>query len=576
MGRSEREGEQGGSKRRDSAGKAKKKKAKKRRAEAQDDGAPAALNAADGGAAARPLPPAAPQERLLAAAGSHDSDSTTSQQDGAPGATGGADEAAPATAAAPAGPAAEGGGARKRAGKAAPVLPWMRVPIAIEASEGTLLEEVQGLDPRLRRALEGTGIEVLFPVQTVAWRETAGGASPAHDICICAPTGSGKTLSYALPVLQALSGRAVPRLRALVVLPTRDLAVQVFGVLAGLCPALGLAACLAAGKASLAAEAQLLASGGVDILVATPGRLIAHLEGTPGFTLRHLRFLVIDRLGLHCPRYIAMSAVDHRYQLPRSLQELKLVVPAERKPAALAALLQELRGEQTIVFTSSVEATHRLHLLLAALPCLPDRAVEFSSLVAPAERAARLEAFRSGKAKVLVCSDAMTRGMDVAGVANVVNYDAPVYVKTYVHRAGRTARAGRAGRVFTLLRHEDVRHFKGMLRKADNTFVRAHRLAKGALEAVRDDVDAALEAMGAALAAEAEAERARGGAAGPAAAVAPAVAKEAATAATGVVAEGQAARAAGGQQRAWGGGRGAPKRRKVSEAPEFSLLPPAP
>ena len=264
-----------------------------------------------------------------------------------------------------------------------------------------------------------------------------------------------------------------------------------------------------------------------------------------------------------------------------------------------------------------------------------------------------------------MCSDAMTRGMDVAGVANVVNYDAPVYVKTYVHRAGRTARAGepgarapgcggrcalgcvcvwvggwgwwvgtcararacvcvcalqgecgalgwgrlfprgrrqrqvalarpaalpagpqtlnpptlragRAGRVFTLLRHEDVRHFKGMLRKADNTFVRAHRLAKGALEAVRDDVDAALEAMGAALAAEAEAERARGGAAGPAAAVAPAVAKEAATAATGVVAEGQAARAAGGQQRAWGGGRGAPKRRKVSEAPEFSLLPPAP
>lgn len=294
MGRSEREGEQGGSKRRDSAGKAKKKKAKKRRAEAQDDGAPAALNAADGGAAARPLPPAAPQERLLAAAGSHDSDSTTSQQDGAPGATGGADEAAPATAAAPAGPAAEGGGARKRAGKAAPVLPWMRVPIAIEASEGTLLEEVQGLDPRLRRALEGTGIEVLFPVQTVAWRETAGGASPAHDICICAPTGSGKTLSYALPVLQALSGCAVPRLRALVVLPTRDLAVQVFGVLAGLCPALGLAACLAAGKASLAAEAQLLASGGVDILVATPGRLIAHLEGTPGFTLRHLRFLVVD------------------------------------------------------------------------------------------------------------------------------------------------------------------------------------------------------------------------------------------------------------------------------------------
>jgi ATP-dependent RNA helicase DDX51/DBP6 len=97
----------------------------------------------------------------------------------------------------------------------------------------------------------------------VVWRETAGGASSAHDVCICAPTGSGKTLAYALPVLQALAGRRLPLLRALAVLPTRDLAAQVFGVLRALCPALGLTACLAAGKAGLAAEAELLAAGGV-------------------------------------------------------------------------------------------------------------------------------------------------------------------------------------------------------------------------------------------------------------------------------------------------------------------------
>lgn len=100
-------------------------------------------------------------------------------------------------------------------------------------------------------------------MQTVVWHQTAGGASAAHDVCICAPTGSGKTLAYALPVLQALAGRAVPRLRALAVLPTRDLAAQVFAVLSELCPALGLTACLAAGKASLAAEAGVLAGGGV-------------------------------------------------------------------------------------------------------------------------------------------------------------------------------------------------------------------------------------------------------------------------------------------------------------------------
>lgn len=159
--------------------------------------------------------------------------------------------------------------------------------------------------PCCRFLCAGSGIEVLFPVQAVVWAQTAGGASQAHDVCICAPTGSGKTLSYALPVLQALAGRAVPRLRALAVLPTRDLAsqvrsvcaffsrrlcwycgsfictaraqslvrykpvccgallLQVFSMLSTLCPALGLTACLACGKVGLAAEAELLAAGGI-------------------------------------------------------------------------------------------------------------------------------------------------------------------------------------------------------------------------------------------------------------------------------------------------------------------------
>lgn len=230
------------------------------------------------------------------AAGSHDADAAAAEQQQQEQQTAGG---------------GDGAERRKReGGKPAPVLPWMRVPIAIEASEGVLLEEVQGLDPRLKSALEGaaapggccvpprksscrcmaaaahavgqraaahptapaaccrhpsagTRVEVLFPVQAVVWHETAGGVSPAHDVCICAPTGSGKTLSYALPVLAALAGRAAPALRALCVLPTRDLAGQVFSVLAGLCPALGLTAALAAGRASLAAEAELLAGGDV-------------------------------------------------------------------------------------------------------------------------------------------------------------------------------------------------------------------------------------------------------------------------------------------------------------------------
>jgi len=412
------------------------------------------------------------------------------------------------------------------------------------------------------------GFTELFPVQAAAWRQLAGGLSGAHDLCIAAPTGSGKTLAYCLPLLQALAAGGEPAgfhaLRALVVLPTRDLAAQVHRTLATLCPPLGLRACLAAGQRSVAEEAAELVGGpagadggadaddaadallsaslarlagggadashaeaaaaagpraragagrGADVMVATPGRLVAHLGGTRGFSLSALRFLVVDetdrllrqayqgwlpavlgalapgggeapggggggsgdagaaaaaplpqrvvklivsatltrdpsklaRLALVAPRYVAMSAggEHHRYKLPEGLREFKAVVASGRdKPAALLALLAALAGKRALVFTSSLDATRKLALLLAAVADAPGSVVEFSSHLSGAQRAANLAAFRAGEATVLVASDGMTRGMDVDCVDAVVNYDAPVYAKTYVHRAGRTARAG--------------------------------------------------------------------------------------------------------------------------------------
>lgn len=109
-----------------------------------------------------------------------------------------------------------------------------------------------------------------------------------------------------------------------------------------------------------------------------------------------------------------------------------------------------------------------------------------------AQRSDSLSRFRRGEATVMVASDAMTRGMDLENVLNVVNYDAPVYAKTYVHRAGRTARAGRFGRVFTLLRDEEVRHFKDMLRKADNNFVKDHKMKPEEVNALKPQLGAAL------------------------------------------------------------------------------------
>ncbi|GAQ80742.1 Putative DEAD-like helicases superfamily protein [Klebsormidium nitens] len=464
--------------------------------------------------------------------------------------------------------------------KGPPLLPWMRAPIEIGEDEGLELSLVPGLDPRLRGALEKTGVAGLFPVQAAVWREMVASGCEDHDLCVCAPTGSGKTFSYALPICQGLSTRIVRRLRALVVLPTRDLASQVKAVFELLAPSLGLAVGLAVGQTSLAGEAQQLVSSArcppgdcapesgsslsdsnVDILVCTPGRLMDHVHDTPGFTLQHLRYLVVDetdrllrqayqdwlpivlaaasapsnqgdvstirrpmlergirtpaprvvklvlsatltrdpakiqQLQLHRPHYIATSASDHRYKVPPQLQEYRLVCTAGEKPLYLIALLHQLKGQRTIVFTASVEATHRLFTLLQAFEGLPVLAGEYSSLQPQRARSATLEAFRRGEVDMLVSSDAMTRGMDVENVENVISYDAPVYAKTYVHRAGRTARAGRPGRCFTLLRREEVRHFKGLLRKVDNNFCPDYPLPSAATDALVPFYTAALEKL---------------------------------------------------------------------------------
>ena len=137
---------------------------------------------------------------------------------------------------------------------------------------------------------------------------------------------------------------------------------------------------------------------------------------------------------------------------------------------------------------------HRVFLFLdACKDSLAEAVVEYSSLVSPQQRSANLTAFCNGDCKVLVASDAMTRGMDVPSVANIVNYDAPVHTTTYLHRVGRTARAQQSGRAVTLLRHEDVRHFKSMLRKVDNAYVKDYAISSDVLNQLKQPCQDALD-----------------------------------------------------------------------------------
>jgi len=124
---------------------------------------------------------------------------------------------------------------------------------------------------------------------------------------------------------------------------------------------------------------------------------------------------------------------------------------------------------------------------------LPGAVAEYSSNVAPEAQAAALSAFKQGRVQFLVTSDAMARGMDVSGISCVVNYDPPTYPKTYVHRAGRTARAGTSGAVYSLLKPEDVVHFNGMVRKMQGSKVQQVKLLPAELQELRPALKAALQ-----------------------------------------------------------------------------------
>ncbi|XP_013619628.1 DEAD-box ATP-dependent RNA helicase 1-like isoform X2 [Brassica napus] len=446
------------------------------------------------------------------------------------------------------------------------VVPWMRAPVDVSHVDSCSLETLPSLHPRLKEALEKMGISSLFPVQVAVWHETIGPGGFERDVCVNSPTGSGKTLSYALPIVQTLSSRAVRCLRALVVLPTRDLALQVKGVFDAIAPSVGLSVGSAVGQSSIAGDiaqliktpkldagicydpediSQNLESSAVDILVATPGRLMDHINNTKGFTLEHLRYLVVDetdrllresyqewlptvlkltqasddgpfpssspfvpssfgslltirrhvergfkgkpyprlaklalsatltqdpskliQLDLHHPLFMTTGAT--RYRLPEKLECLRLICETGVKPVYLVGLLKSLEGEKCIVFTSSVETTRRLCKLLNFFGDSMIKAKEYSGGLNQAVRSKELKAFRKGDIQVLISSDALARGMDVELVTNVINYDMPQYPKTFIHRAGRTARAGRAGRCFTLLGDHEVRRFSNLLKKVGN------------------------------------------------------------------------------------------------------------
>ncbi|KID66182.1 ATP-dependent rRNA helicase RRP3 [Metarhizium brunneum] len=316
-----------------------------------------------------------------------------------------------------------------------------------------------------------------------------------RDIIGLAETGSGKTAAFALPILQALLDKPQP-LFGLVLAPTRELAHQIGQAFEALGSSISLRCAVIVGGLDMVPQAVALGKK-PHIIVATPGRLVDHLEKTKGFSLRTLKYLVmdeadrlldmdfgpaIDKLLKFIPRErrtylfsatlsskveslqraslrdpVRVSVSSNKYQTVSTLLQNLLVVPQKRKDTYLIYLVNEFAGKSTIVFTRTVWETQRLAILLRTLGF---GAIPLHGQLSQSSRLGALNKFRSGTRDILVATDVAARGLDISKVDVVLNYDLPQDSKTYIHRVGRTARAGKSGIAISLVTQYDIEIFQ--------------------------------------------------------------------------------------------------------------------
>jgi len=346
-----------------------------------------------------------------------------------------------------------------------------------------------GLSPLILDAVAAEGYTVPTPIQSQAIPQVLRG----RDLCGIAQTGTGKTAAFALPILQRLSSaparRTAGACRVLVLSPTRELASQIAESFRAYGRELPLSTAVVFGGVPIGAQQRRLASG-ADILVATPGRLLDLID-RKSLTLSKIQILVLDEadrmldLGfIHALRRIVKLLPRHRQTLlfsatmPRTIASLAeeylddpievavtpaattvelvdqgvLFVSSDRKRDALATLLGDPAFERVLVFTRTKHGADRVvrHLSAAGIEAI---AIHGNKSQPQRERA--LAGFRAGGSRVLVATDIAARGIDVEGVSHVINFELPNVPEDYVHRIGRTARAGAAGTAISLCSEEE-------------------------------------------------------------------------------------------------------------------------
>lgn len=384
----------------------------------------------------------------------------------------------------------------------------------------------------LLKALAAVGFERPTPIQKVSIPVALMG----KDICGGAVTGSGKTAAFLLPILERLLHRpkgSPAASRVLILLPTRELAVQCHAVACVLAKFTTIQCCLAAGGLPMRAqEAELRRRP--DVVIATPGRLIDHLRNCSSFSLESVEILVLDEADRMLEEGFADELDEIIRQTPGQRQTIlfsatmtdnvdELVRLSLRRPVRLfvdsnTAIARRLQQEfvriregreedrlplllalcsrtctrRCIIFFPTKELAHRFRLImgLAGFKC-----AELHGDLSQVERLDALERFKNATVEFLLATDVAARGLDIQGVRHVLNYSMPANYKLYLHRVGRTARANMAGSAVTLVGEGADRKVLKMVIKNSTVPIKHRQL----LPPVVDQYREAIQSMQASL-----------------------------------------------------------------------------
>ncbi|AFL84415.1 DNA/RNA helicase, superfamily II [Belliella baltica DSM 15883] len=356
-----------------------------------------------------------------------------------------------------------------------------------------------GLSPQIIDAINKANYEKPYPIQLAA--------IPAilqrRDLLGIAQTGSGKTASYILPILETLQQTAINKGRSipiLIIVPTRELAAQVEEVIRTFSQFLSRKVKSQAVFGGVSINPQMMKLNGTDILVATPGRLLDLLSKN-AISISDLQTLVLDEADKVLNLGFKEEVDEILSRLPKNRQNIlfsatkeeaiegliaKLLknpikieikpeeitpdlidqsaylVSQEKKGPLLRYLIEEGNWQQVLVFTSSIRTADNL---TAKLIKNGIQAMAFHGDKSQGGRTEALKQFKNGTLRVLVATDLAARGIDIKFLPYVVNYELPRSPKDYIHRIGRTGRAGSEGKAISLITEEDRHHFKVIQKK---------------------------------------------------------------------------------------------------------------